>query len=103
MAGLVTHWERRDGADREALGQAAFALCRATRQVDGVKSSRFFWTGPDQVVILSEANTMADFDQASKPDQAEAIFALSDLARATATERWIDPRDGTEAYRVAGR
>jgi hypothetical protein len=25
------------------------------------------------------------------------------MARQTVTERWIDPRDGMEAYRAAGR
>jgi len=103
MAGLVTHWERRDGADREALGKAAFDLCRATRQRDGIRSSRYFWTGPDQIAMLTEADTMADFEQPAKPDQAMAIFALADLARETSVERWIDPRAGMEAYNVAGR
>ena len=103
MAGMVSHWERRDGSSREALGEAAFALCRASRQMDGVRSSRFFWTTPDEIAILTEAEHMADFDQPAKPDQAVAVFALADLARETSTERWIDPRDGQETYQIAGR
>lgn len=103
MAGIVTYWDRRDRADRAALGEAALSFCRATRQQDGVQACRFFWTGPDQVVVLTEAEAMADLDQPPKPDQAQALFGLADLARQTATERWLDPRAGQEAYRVAGR
>ena len=102
MAVLLSRWERRDGADREQLGIAAFALCRASR-AQGAKACRFFWTGPDTVVILAEADTAHLFDDPAKPELAQAQFALADLARSTGTERWIDPRDGTTAYRTAGR
>jgi hypothetical protein len=33
----------------------------------------------------------------------DAHIYLADMARQTVTERWIDPRDGMDAYRAAGR
>lgn len=98
----VSHWERRDATDRADLAQAAFNLCRAMRQ-QGATSSRFFWLGADTVVVLSEADSIAVFDEEPKPDLASALFALADLARGTSHERLMDPRSGERAYRTAGR
>ena len=103
MAHLLTRYDRRDEADRDALARAALDLCRATRAQDGITSSRFYWVNADTVVVLSEAESMEKFDGAGSADAAKAIFAISDLARATGTERWIDPRTGAEAYRLAGQ
>jgi hypothetical protein len=103
MAIMLTKWERREGTDREALGNAAFVFCREQRATPGVTDCRFFWTNPDEVAVLAEAESAQVFDEPPKPEMNRAIFHLADMARQTATERWIDPRDGMEAYRAAGR
>lgn len=103
MAVMLTKWERRDGTDREAFGNAAFALCRAQRARPGVTRCRFFWTNSDEVAVLAEAESAQVFGEAPHPEMTSALFGLADIARQTATERWIDPRDGMAAYRAAGR
>ncbi|HZU73696.1 MAG TPA: hypothetical protein VE990_13080 [Acidimicrobiales bacterium] len=102
MAAALVRYERRDGADRAAMGVAAFNLCRAARH-QGARSSRFFWTSADSIVILSEADSAHLFDDEPKPELAQALFALADLARQVSNERWIDPRDGESTYHTAGR
>lgn len=103
MAIMVGRWERRDNADREALGSAALAYCRAVKAREGVRSSRFFWLSSDRIVVQTEADSPLAFDQPPDGDSVKALFALSDLARSGDTERWMDPRDGQAAYRAAGR
>lgn len=103
MAGMLTHYDRRDAADRAAVGEAAFALCRAQRAQPGITSSRFFWAGADRIAMLAEAESMTVFDEPPQPELAKAVFDLADVARQTDTERWIDPRSGQEAYQTAGR
>jgi hypothetical protein len=102
MAIMIGRWERRDNADREALGNAALAYCRAVKAREGMRSSRFFWLSADRVVVQTEADSAQAFDQPDA-DTAKALFALSDLARVVDTERWIDARDANAAYRSAGR
>jgi hypothetical protein len=102
MAASIIRWEGRDGADREQLGVAAFNYCRAVR-AQGATSCRFFWTGPDSVVVFAEADSPHFFDDQPKPEGAQALFALADVARTDGPERWMDPRDGQAAYRSAGR
>ena len=97
----VTHWNRRDTTDRAVLGQAAFDLCRAVKAADGVDDARFYWHGPDSVVVqMFSANS----EVAQTPPSAEAgraMFALADLAVRTRLEQWIDPRTGMENYAMA--
>ncbi len=100
-------WERRDSADRNALGNTALDLCRISRAVDGIRSSRFYWNGADNVVFLTDGETAA-LDTLGDPakvtaDQARALFALADLANATLSMRLGEPRAGAEAYSRAGR
>ena len=100
-------WERRDSADRNALGNAALDLCRANRAIEGIRSNRFYWSGADAVVFLTDGETAAlnDLGDNAKitADQARAIFTLSDLAKATLSMRLAEPRAGEETYRRAGR
>ena len=103
MGVMLTHVERRDGIDRVDLAEAAFDLCRAYRGADGIRNARFFWETPDRIVLLVEAETMADLDGAPKPDVARALFHLADLGRIRDEERWYDPAIGEETYRMAGR
>ncbi len=92
-----SRWDRRDAADRNAMGAAALDLCRAMRAMDGVADSRFYWTGTDSLVLLTHANggTLASPPSAQA---AAANFALGDLARQTSAETWLDPSQGMEMY-----
>ncbi len=107
MPMAITTYERRDGADLNALGHAALALCRATRTVEGVRT-RFYWEGPDRIVLITEAASPEAFAQADpitgelNADTAKAVFTLADLARLVETRRLQDPAAGVEAYRAAG-
>lgn len=101
MAIAFTRWDRRDSADRAALGLAALAYCRAAKDA-GVRA-RFYWSGADSIVILNEAEAPGALDQTPTTDVAKTLFDLADLAHQTAQERWIDPRSGTAAYQAAGR
>jgi hypothetical protein len=100
---MLTKWKRREDSDREALGNAAFVFCREQAGEAGVSSCRFFWTNSDEVAVLAESESAQVFDEPPKPEMTRALFGLADIARQTATERWIDPRDGMAAYRAAGR
>ena len=93
-------WERRDGADRRALGEAAFAACRALRARDGILSSKFYWYRTDKVVFWTEGEEAAF---AAQPDAnlAQAYFALADLSREIMHCRFSDPRTGEETYKKA--
>jgi len=55
------------------------------------------------VVILTEANDLRLFDDEAKPELAQAMFNMSDVARMTQTERWMDPRVGEANYGIVGR
>ncbi len=103
MALRATHWERRDGTDREAFGNAAYNLCRTSRAVQGMNNCRFYWINTDTLVILGDAESPEVFDRPGTPELLKAAFALADLAHQIRDERWVDPRSGQEAYRQAGR
>lgn len=94
--------ERRDNADREAFGNAAVAVCKASRGQDGISSARFFWYTADTIVFLVEGDTAA-LDAPGTPESAAAGFVMSDLARLVSNWRLLDPRAGVENYRRAGR
>ena len=51
----VTKRERRDGADRDALGTAALTMCRFARSNEGVRNARFYWANIDTVAIIVDA------------------------------------------------
>ena len=103
MAMQVSWWERRDPADRAALGRAALDHCRALRASEGMRGARFFWLGPDELVLVEEVESLDVPGEAMQADQARTLFALADLARRTRFERWQDPGSGEAFYRLAGR
>ena len=103
MAMQVSWWERRDSADRDALGHAALAYCRAARAQPGVRSARFYWLGPDTLVLVEDVESLDIPAEAFQADQARTLFALADLAQRTRAERWQDPGQGEAFYRLAGR
>jgi hypothetical protein len=94
--------ERRDSVDRDVLGNATLAMCRSVRSREGIRSSRFYWYGPDTVVIFTEGEAAAlnaPIDEA----YARARFELADLAKMTMNWRLVEPKTGVEAYHLAGR
>jgi len=97
----ILRWDRRDGADRDQLGKAALAFCRAMRSSDGVHSARFYWANPDTVVVLTEADSSEVLYRQASPDLARATFALADLARQTGTESLFDARVAEATFRAA--
>ena len=103
MAFLVQHCDRRDAATRIEFGEAAYGLCRALRGSDGIRNSRFYWVNADRIVIVSEADSIGEFDRPPSSETASALFRLADLARFTDEERWFDPAVGEDTYRMAGR
>ena len=103
MALRATYWERRDGADRNALGNTAYDFCRASRGVEGMRHCRFYWPNADTIVVLADAESAEVFDRPGTPELGKAAFVLADLARQVRDERWVEPREGVEAYRRAGR
>ena len=103
MAMQVSWWERRDPADRDALGRAALDHCRALRASEGMRSARFYWIGPDSLVLVEEVDSLDIPSEAMQADQARTLFALADLAQRTRFERWQDPGSGEAFYRLAGR
>ena len=100
----VSKFERLEGADRNDLALAALEACRAARATPGVTSSRFSWVNPNEIAILTDAEPGAwgpGSGNAPDPRNAKAIFALSDLARQTVTESWVDARAGAETYNIS--
>ncbi len=99
----VSHWSRRDSADRGMLGQAAYDVCKALRSSGAVEDTRFYWAGPDTVVVQVTAADVTPLLSPPNDDAARALFALADLANRERFEQWIDPRTGMQQYEMAGR
>jgi hypothetical protein len=99
----ITYWNRRDGADRALLGSAALDVCKALKSSDAVDDIRFYWSGPDTVVLQMFAPTAGPMMTPPNADAARAMFALADLANRERFEQWMDPRTGWENYQLAGR
>ena len=102
MAIQLIIFERRDNTDRAELGIAALNMCRATRKLEGITSSRFFYQGADTLIMLTEGEDSA-LDAQIDAERAKAIYNLTDLARMTKNWRLIDPKTGMEYYQLAGR
>ena len=103
MALEVSWWERRDPADRDALGRAALDHGRTLRQTAGMCAARFDWLGPDTLVLFEDVESLDVPSEAMGTDQARTFFALADLARRTRYERWQDPGSGQAFYQLADR
>lgn len=99
MALEYSRWERRDNADRDALGRAALAYCRATRT--DTSRARFYWASADEIVILAEAPETRDFFGDATPQGAAAAFGLSDLAHRVDFQLWMEAGRGEQTYRLA--
>jgi hypothetical protein len=100
----ISKFERLEGAERNDLALAALEVCRAARSAAGVTSSLFYWVNPNEIAILTDAEPGAwGPGSGNGPDarNAKALFTLSDLARQTVTETWVDARAGEENYKVS--
>jgi len=52
-------WERRQNGDRELMANAALFMCRAVRETKGIASSRFYWSGTERIVFLTNGDDAA--------------------------------------------
>jgi hypothetical protein len=100
---VVTKWDRRDGSAREEFGAAALRLCRASKGLEAVSSSRFYWSKPDQVVVVNQTDDLAAYWSPPSEAVAAALFGMADLAIMSGQEQWADAGQGAAAYRRAGR
>ncbi|MBI4764328.1 MAG: hypothetical protein HY787_06965 [Deltaproteobacteria bacterium] len=98
-------WERRDSGRRETMGNIALELCRLCRKSEGITSTRFYWSGSDEIVFLfeGEAAALDTPDQKILADYAWLGFVLADQASQILNKRLIDPKTGLQIYRIAGR
>ncbi|MEZ4503056.1 MAG: hypothetical protein R3C39_10560 [Dehalococcoidia bacterium] len=97
----ITHWHRKDAADRNDLAFAGLQVCRVWRGRDGVQSSRLFWDDWNSLVILTEASPEAfNIGPTPDPEMAKATIALSDLADRTATYTMAEAKLGHDAYKA---
>lgn len=94
-------WERRDSADRNELGLAALAYCRAMKGVDGVGDARFYWPGIDTLAILVHVESSGVLYRQPSPALAKATFALADLALQTTNQVWLDAPAGAMLYEAS--
>ena len=100
---MVTKWDRRDTASREDFGAAALRLCRASKGREAVSSSRYYWSNPDQVVVVNQTDDLSAYWSAPGEALGAALFAMADLATMGGQEQWADAGQGTATYREAGR
>ena len=98
-------WERRDNGDRETMGNTALEVCRIFRARDGITSARFYWSGSERVVFLTEGEAAAldTPGQAAPAEYGRAALVYADNARLTLSIRLTEPRASVDAYRAAGR
>jgi len=97
----ITHWHRKDGADRNDLAFAGLQVCRVWRGRDGISSSRLFWDDWNNLAIVTEGEPGAFSPGIGPdPDMAKAMIALSDLADRTAEYRMAEAKLGHDAYKA---
>jgi hypothetical protein len=101
----LTIYERRDNGSREVMGNTAVEACRIIRKLKGITSSRFYWTGTESIVFLTEGEAAAlnTIAQVVGADYWRLGFTLADNARVTLNMRLADPRESLQTYRAAGR
>lgn len=100
----LTRFERRDGATRDDMGNAALEYCRAMRAAEPVQSARFYWVGVDQIVVLIGVEEARTIVYPPSGAAAKAFFTLADTARQLGpTEALIDAGAGTKIAAMGGR
>jgi hypothetical protein len=101
----ISIYERRDNGDREVMGNSAVELCRIVRGRDGIRSAKFYWSGTERIVFITdgEAEALNNPYTAAPADALRVGFAIVDNAREVMTLRLAEPRDAQQSYRTAGR
>tara|TARA_B100000524_G_C23442576_1_gene295837 strand:- start:199 stop:507 length:309 start_codon:yes stop_codon:yes gene_type:complete len=87
----ISKWERHSNGTRDALGIAAFNLCKNAKSQEGVHSAKFYWPNPNIIAIIIEAET-GSWGMQKEPDGStmKAFFDLSDVAKCVMDETWVD-------------
>ena len=87
----ISKWERHSNGTRDALGTAAFNLCKNAKSQEGVHSAKFYWPNPNIIAIIIEAET-GSWGMQKEPDGStmKAFFDLSDVAKCVMDETWVD-------------
>ena len=87
----ISKWERHSNGTRDALGTAAFNLCKNAKSQEGVHSAKFYWPNPNIIAIIIEAET-GSWGMQKEPDGStmKAFFDLSDVAKCVMDEPWVD-------------
>ena len=87
----ISKWERHSNGTRDALGTAAFNLCKNAKSQEGVYSAKFYWPNPNIIAIIIEAET-GSWGMQKEPDGStmKAFFDLSDVAKCVMDETWVD-------------
>ena len=87
----ISKWERHSNGTRDALGTAAFNLCKNAKYQEGVHSAKFYWPNPNIIAIIIEAET-GSWGMQKEPDGStmKAFFDLSDVAKCVMDETWVD-------------
>jgi hypothetical protein len=87
----ISKWERHSNGTRDALGTAAFNLCKNAKSQEGVHSAKFYWPNPNIIAIIIEAET-GSWGMQIEPDGStmKAFFDLSDVAKCVMDETWVD-------------
>ena len=75
----------------DALGTAAFNLCKNAKSQEGVHSAKFYWPNPNIIAIIIEAET-GSWGMQKEPDGStmKAFFDLSDVAKCVMDETYSD-------------
>ncbi len=86
----VKHWRwlRRDHASREEWIEAIADFCAKQRKHPSVRWARYFWSGPSEVVILSEVDDGPN--PAEDTEIRAAKMRIDDLAHMKAYEIWAE-------------
>jgi len=95
-------WERRDNGEREAMGNIALAVCRAIRKTKGITSSRYYWSGYEQIVFLTQGEAAA-LSNAGADNPVEVVKLSVDMlkhAKNTLSLRLTEPQTAVPAYQA---
>ena len=102
----VSKFEKFPQTTRDQFAQTALELCRAAREQSGVNHSRYYWAGPNEIVIMTDAEPGAwgpGSANEPSPRTARAMYGMADLARGTMFETWVDARAGQANFELTNK
>ena len=98
----VSKFEMHSGADRNAFGNAAYAVCKAAKASSGVSDAKYFWINPNLIALMIDADPAAWGPGSQQSAEAmRALMRLSTRATRAAHEPWMGEGAGTETCTVA--